>query len=227
MRGLTWRRSYRVYRALPVESNIRCSALASARESHATPSQHTYIARLKSRRHHAKQHQQLPLREAMALYRWTGSWATAKIQSTEVACFSAPAVLPLKTVACPDVRAGFGSWICLTEQGSAWIKGIATDDLFMVHGTRFCKHRIQVLYLTVASLIIIFIVRTCPEYVDLQILYMAKVAQLGPHMDLFGWFWFSWRPWRWVFRQSFWIFLFSSWISIWSCSHYLCSRFFS
>jgi hypothetical protein len=115
----------------------------------------------------------------------------------------------------------------LIEQGSAWIKGIATDDLFMVHGTRFCKHRIQVLYLTVASLIIIFIVRTCPEYVDLQILYMAKVAQLGPHMDLFGWFWFSWRPWRWVFRQSFWIFLFCSWISIWSCSHYLCSRFFS
>jgi hypothetical protein len=119
MRGLTWRRSYRVYRALPVESNIRCSALASARESHATPSQHTYIARLKNRRHHAKQHQQLPLREAIALYRWAGSWATAKIQSTEVACFCAPAVLPLKTVACPDVRAGFGSRICFTEQGSA------------------------------------------------------------------------------------------------------------
>jgi hypothetical protein len=43
----------------------------------------------------------------------------------------------------------------------------------------------RILYLTVASLIIIFIVRTCPEYVDLQILNMAKVAQLGPYMDFY------------------------------------------
>jgi hypothetical protein len=49
----------------------------------------------------------------------------------------------------------------------------------------------RTLYLTVASLIvtiitiITIIVGTCPEYVDLQILYVTKVAQLAAYMKFY------------------------------------------